>query len=67
MALPSPRAPPPPLQLGTGNETSLMERSPVPVAGGQAWSAITVGGDATCGLTAAQKAYCWGLGQWSGA
>jgi alpha-tubulin suppressor-like RCC1 family protein len=39
-------------------------RTPVAVAGGLTFSALTVGGFHTCGLTTAGAAYCWGANGW---
>src|SRR5204862_2751579 len=46
-------------QLGDGSTTN--SSTPVPVAGGLNFSALTTGvGGHTCGLTMSGAAYCWG-------
>ena len=45
-------------QLGDGSETD--QSDPVSVAGGLTFTAISVGGLHTCGLTSGGDAYCWG-------
>lgn len=45
-------------QLGDG--TTINRSSPVPVAGGLSFAAVSAGGFHTCGVTAASDAYCWG-------
>ncbi len=44
-------------QLGDGSTTN--QASPVPVAGGLSFIAVSAGGSHTCGVTAS-GAYCWG-------
>jgi alpha-tubulin suppressor-like RCC1 family protein len=48
-------------QLGTGL-TSLSSSTPLAVAGGHSFAAITVGELSTCAVTTANAAYCWGSG-----
>jgi len=45
-------------QLGTGDASSSL--APAPVVGGLSFTAISVGGVHTCGLTSSAQAYCWG-------
>ena len=45
-------------QLGDGSTTSRL--TPVPVAGGLSFVALSAGTLHTCGVTAAGAAYCWG-------
>lgn len=45
-------------QLGTG--TRRRSRTPVPVAGGLTFRAISAGGDYTCGIATDGALYCWG-------
>jgi len=45
---------------GLGNGTMNNSPSPVPVAGNLTFTAISVGGYHTCGLTSNGLAYCWG-------
>jgi alpha-tubulin suppressor-like RCC1 family protein len=40
--------------------SALTSLTPVRVAGAQAWRAVSAGADVTCGLTADDRAYCWG-------
>ena len=47
-------------QLGDGSLTSRL--TPVPVAGGYAFTQLVAGADHTCGLAINGKAYCWGRG-----
>jgi alpha-tubulin suppressor-like RCC1 family protein len=48
-------------QLGNGTRGfDVVERTPVKVVGGLAFSAITAGLDHTCAVTTAGPAYCWG-------
>jgi alpha-tubulin suppressor-like RCC1 family protein len=46
-------------QLGNGATTN--SSSPVVVAGALKFSAVSAGGDHTCGVTTAGVAYCWGF------
>jgi alpha-tubulin suppressor-like RCC1 family protein len=53
--------------LGTAPSATIVDctgfpcaTSPVPVAGGQTWRAISAGNRPTCGVTTADQAYCWG-------
>ncbi|HEU0015526.1 MAG TPA: Ig-like domain-containing protein, partial [Longimicrobium sp.] len=50
------------LGISTTGSQSPPVHSPVPhrVAGGHAWISISAGGDQTCGITWAGRAYCWG-------
>lgn len=48
-------------QLGDGTTTD--RAAPVPVAGGLAFIALTIGFAYTCGLTTDGAAYCWGSNQ----
>ncbi len=43
-----------------GDDRSVNSTTPIPVAGGRAYSAISAGGDHTCAISAGQ-AFCWGL------
>jgi alpha-tubulin suppressor-like RCC1 family protein len=43
-----------------GNQTILNSSSPVAVFGGFAWSAVSGGGNHTCGFLTTGKGYCWG-------
>ena len=45
-------------QLGNGTTTN--SATPVPVAGGHTYTAISVGRDHVCGLTRDHVLYCWG-------
>src|SRR5229473_455364 len=45
-------------QLGNGTTTS--SSTPVPVAGGYTFSAVSAGGGHICGVTTSRAAYCWG-------
>jgi len=45
-------------ELGDGTTTD--QASPVAVAGGPGFAAVSAGGGHTCGVTAAGVAYCWG-------
>ena len=47
-------------ELGNGS-TLDTGTSPMAVAGGLIFSAVSAGADHTCGLTAGGAAYCWGL------
>lgn len=49
-------------QLGDGVASTSARKSPVSVRGPAAFLALVVGGQHTCGLTAAGVAYCWGEG-----
>ena len=46
-------------ELGDGTTTN--QSSPVLVAGGVSFAAVSAGGAHTCGVTAGGAAYCWGL------
>jgi alpha-tubulin suppressor-like RCC1 family protein len=46
-------------QLGDGS-SNVRSRTPVPVAGGLSFAALSVGYNQNCGLTATGAAYCWG-------
>jgi alpha-tubulin suppressor-like RCC1 family protein len=54
-------------QLGTGSTSwencdgPSCSTTPMPVLGGLRFSAVTVGGIETCGVTPGGTAYCWGL------
>ena len=48
-------------QLGDG--TSVARATPVPVAGGLRFAAVSAGSFHTCGVTASGAAYCWGDNQ----
>ena len=45
-------------QLGNGSGTSTS--TPVAVAGGLTFAAVSAGGEHTCGVTTGGAAYCWG-------
>src|SRR5439155_1230738 len=47
-------------QLGDGTITPTSKPSPVAVAGGLDFLAVSAGGPHSCGLTTAHVAYCWG-------
>ena len=47
-------------QLGGGDRLHVNSTTPIPVAGGQVFVAITAGREHTCGLRADGAAYCWG-------
>jgi alpha-tubulin suppressor-like RCC1 family protein len=47
-------------QLGNGDGFSVNSTTPIPVSGGNSFTAITAGLNHTCGLTAAGVAMCWG-------
>src|SRR3989442_13046714 len=49
-------------QLGTG-ATQTNSTTPVPVAGGLTFTAVTAGSNFACGVTPSGTAYCWGGGQ----
>ena len=49
---------------GTKNAEPVI--TPVPAAGAMRFSAISIGGQSTCALTLAGKAYCW-AGDWNNA
>jgi len=46
-----------------GDGTTENRSSPVPEAGGLSFTAVSVGGQHTCGITTAGEAYCWGDNQ----
>jgi alpha-tubulin suppressor-like RCC1 family protein len=46
-------------QLGDGSTTN--RNSPVAVTGGLTFTAVSAGGDHTCGVATGGAAYCWGL------
>jgi hypothetical protein len=46
--------------LGSGTETGI-EVTPVPVAGGRTFRQLTAGSHHTCGVTANDRLFCWGL------
>ena len=45
-----------------GDDTHFQQQTPVPVAGGLAFAAVSVGYRYTCGVTPNGRAYCWGHG-----
>jgi hypothetical protein len=47
-------------ELGDGTTTPAPDTSPVPVAGGHAFAALTVSRQHSCGVTTAGALYCWG-------
>src|SRR5262249_20650866 len=47
-------------QLGNGDFNKVNSTTPIPVAGGNTYSAISAGHDHTCALTTSGVAYCWG-------
>ncbi len=47
-------------EAGDGTTSQADKYSPVPVAGGRAYTTITAGVDHTCALDTAGKAWCWG-------
>jgi len=47
-------------ELGDGTITPTSKPSPVAVAGGLDFLAVSAGGPHSCGLTTAHVAYCWG-------
>lgn len=49
-------------QLGTGEFASAV-LTPLPVAGGHTFRAISAGARHTCGITMAGAAYCWGANE----
>src|SRR5207245_2452407 len=49
-------------QLGTG-ATQTNSTTPVPVAGGLTFTALTAGSNFACAVTPSGTAYCWGGGQ----
>ena len=52
-------------RLGTGNETTVSEPTPiVNPTGVSTWNSISAGGAHSCGLTTTNKAYCWGAGEY---
>jgi alpha-tubulin suppressor-like RCC1 family protein len=56
-------------QLGTGGLSTevcafdVCRTRPVPVAGGLVFRAVNAGGFNTCGVTASNEGYCWGINQ----
>lgn len=50
-------------ELGGGAATASLRNSasPVPVAGGLAFAAVSAGHQYACGVTTAGRGYCWGL------
>lgn len=49
-------------QLGDGTRT-FRTRTPVAVAGSRRWRQVIAGSYHTCGVTMADRAFCWGLNQ----
>ena len=47
-------------RLGTGAADTIPQPIPVPVAGGLFFTAVSVGGNLSCGVTTSGAAYCWG-------
>jgi alpha-tubulin suppressor-like RCC1 family protein len=45
-----------------GNDATIPSFAPVPVAGGRAFEAISVGPQFTCGIARGGAPYCWGAG-----
>ena len=45
---------------GVGDGTTTNKSTPVAVAGGLTFTAISAGGNHTCGTTSTGAAYCWG-------
>ena len=43
-----------------GDSSTSARNSPVPVAGGHTFNAISAGGNHTCGVTNTPEVYCWG-------
>ena len=53
-------------QLGIGAGDQWFHTTPLGVAGGLSFVALSAGGSVTCGLIAGGAAYCWGFGGWLG-
>src|SRR5206468_2470484 len=48
-------------QRGDGDTATVYPQTPVPVAGGLTFAAVSAGGNASCGVTTTGVAYCWGM------
>jgi alpha-tubulin suppressor-like RCC1 family protein len=51
-------------QRGDGDTASAYPQTPVPVAGGLMFAAVSAGGNHSCGVTTTGVAYCWGVNAW---
>ncbi|HEX7122208.1 MAG TPA: Ig-like domain-containing protein [Gemmatimonadaceae bacterium] len=50
---------------GLGSGTNIPSSpTPIPVAGGILFKSVTAGADHSCGISTADKAYCWGHADW---
>jgi alpha-tubulin suppressor-like RCC1 family protein len=51
-------------QRGDGDTTAAPPHTPVPVAGGLTFAAVSAGGNHSCGVTTTGAAYCWGVNEY---